>query len=176
MASDDQIAARLAQEYLGTTDPLVRLGWGMSGFVYLSPNAQTAVKVHRYQEHFEYELNVYRRLRLLKLTRLHKLTIPKLIAAQPSVKILQMDFVRPPYLLDFAGARLQPPDFSPEVIEHWHADIAEKFGANTDIVYAVYHALIRHGIYYLDFRPSNLNLAGHPGLKSNEPDENDDVD
>jgi hypothetical protein len=53
-----------------------------------------------------------------------------------------------------------PPDFSDETMESWHAGIREMFGPNAHVVYAVYHSLAQRGIYYMDFRPSNLNLTG----------------
>jgi len=77
-----------------------------------------------------------------------------------------MDFVRPPYLLDFAGVLFHPPDFPQDTMDQWHAGIEEMFGPNSAIIYAVYHALAKHGIYYLDFRPSNVNLTGLPGSRS----------
>jgi hypothetical protein len=73
-----------------------------------------------------------------------------------------MDFVKPPYLLDFAGCSLKPPDEA--LLEGWHESLNAMFGANVDVVYAVYGELARNEIYYLDFRPSNLNLAGLPGI------------
>jgi len=42
-------AMRLAQEYIGSNQPLTRLGWGVSGFVFLSPDLRTAIKVHHHE-------------------------------------------------------------------------------------------------------------------------------
>ena len=90
---------------------MIRLGWGISGFVYLSPDLRTAVKVHRHQESFARELEVYERLRRLRMTRLHDLTIPRLRGHARNYNLIQMDFVSAPYLLDFAGVLFDPPDF-----------------------------------------------------------------
>ncbi len=43
MDIDEIGAAEIAQRYFVTTEPLVRLGWGISGYVYLSPDLRTAV-------------------------------------------------------------------------------------------------------------------------------------
>ena len=78
MNLDLKIAAEIAQRYFRIDQPLVNLGWGISGFVFLSPDTRTAVKVHRRIEGFQRELYVYRKLNQLKITQLHGLTIPKL--------------------------------------------------------------------------------------------------
>jgi hypothetical protein len=164
MELDQKAAAEIAQRYFRTKQPLTRLGWGISGYVYLSPDLQTAVKVHRREESFRNELEVYRRLRKLRISNLHGLTIPKLRGYRTDLKLIRMDFVRAPYLLDFAGVRFIPPDFPADTMELWHAGIEENFAPHTNIVYAVYNTLSGHGLYYLDFRPSNLKLQGHPDL------------
>ncbi len=164
MELDLKTSAEIAQSYFRSNEPLVRLGWGISGFVYLSPDTRTAVKVHRNQQSFDRELYVYRKLAMLKMNRLHGLTIPKLRGEHSESELLCMDFVSAPYLLDFAGVGLSPPDFSPETMAHWHAGIAEMFGPNSRVPYAVYHSLGQHDLYYMDFRPSNIKLDGLPGL------------
>jgi hypothetical protein len=47
MELDPKTAATIAQDYFGSPVPVERLGWGISGFVYLSPDLSTAVKVFR---------------------------------------------------------------------------------------------------------------------------------
>jgi hypothetical protein len=174
MEVDHQRAARVAQRYFGTTEPPVRLGWGISGYVYLSPDLRTAVKIHRRQESFARELEVYRRLRHLRINGLHGLTIPKLRGHRTDLKLIRMDFVSAPYLLDFAGVRFDPPDFSADTMTSWHASIQEFFGPNAWIAHAVYESLAQHDLYYMDFRPSNLNLRGLPGLQPLPQPDHDD--
>lgn len=84
-----------------------------------------------------------------------------------------MDFVSSPFLLDFAGVLFSPPDYNDDVLANWHQGISERFGKNASIAYAVYTSLSQHGMYYMDFRQSNLNLDGLPGLI---PDEREDED
>jgi hypothetical protein len=104
MAQDRHFSADIAKNYCGVTTDLVRLGWGISGYVYLSPDSRTAIKVHSGQDGFDRELQVYRQLDKLKINNIQGLTVPKLWDARPESKLLRIEFVKPPYLLDFAGA------------------------------------------------------------------------
>jgi hypothetical protein len=166
-------AHKIAQEYFRTTDQLLQLGCGISGFVYLSPDPRAAVKIHDRQESFETELKAYHILSRLLDSRLHGLSVPKLIASRRDVKLIEMEFVAPPYLLDFAGVQFSEPDFSAEVQEYSHRRIVDGFGPNASVAYAVYDSLAKMGIYYLDFKPSNMNLKGLPGLQPYERLEDD---
>src|SRR5581483_1290439 len=143
------------------------------GFVYLSPDGQSAVKVHRHRQGFSTELRAYQRLRLLRINQLHGLTIPKLKDHSVDLRIIRMDCVIAPFLLDFAGVLFSPPDYSEDTMNDWHARLDEMFGPNVHIAYAVYNSLARHAMYYMDFRPSNMKLDGLPGLQpmDSEPDD-----
>lgn len=174
MAFDPERAARIAQEYCGSKSPLERLGWGIGGFVYLSPKPGRVVKVH-HGHHFGVELEVYRRLRRLRLTRLHGLNIPRLLNFSEERQLLEMDFVNTPFLLDFAGVLFSPPDFNDDAMQKWHKDIEEAYGPNAHIAYAVYRFLEKHGMYYMDFRVSNMKLDGLPGLEPYTPPSIDDL-
>ena len=147
--------------FVGASDPLPVLGWGVSGFVFLSPDLQTAIKVHHYPE-----------VRQHRITSLHGLVIPKLRNYDSARRLIQIDVVSPPYLLDFAGVRYTDPEFSEDTMRDIHATIEERFGNNAHIAYAVYHSLKKIGIYYLDLRQSNLNIEGLPGVDlAPNPDE-----
>src|SRR3954462_6288688 len=111
MELDHSRAKMLARNFLRAESPLARLGWGISGFVYLSPDLRTAIKVHRADEGSLRELEVYRRLRALSITKLHDLNVPKLRGSDFDARLIQMDFVSAAYLLDFAGVRFTPPDY-----------------------------------------------------------------
>jgi hypothetical protein len=169
-------ADNIARQYFGTSEPLAMLGWGIAGFVYLSPDRRSVVKVHSRAEGFHTELDVYRRLAQLRITQLHGLTIPRLINHRDDLKVIEMDFVSAPYLVDFAGVRFDPPDFPEDTMNHWHATIRSYYGPNATVAYAVYESLRRHGIYYMDFRPSNMKLDGLPGLLPFNPAESDAFD
>jgi hypothetical protein len=131
--------------------------------------------VHRRAEGFWNEVRAYQKLQSLGITRLHGLTVPKLRGYRIDLNVIRMDVVSAPYLLDFAGVRFSPPDFSDDVMESWRAGIDAAFGPNAHVAYDVYASLARHGMYYLDFRPSNLNLTGLPGLEPMEPPDFDDL-
>lgn len=176
MPFDLSDSERRAQKYIGASAPLLRLGWGMSGAVFLSPGTRAAVKVFHRREQYDAELKAYRILWREKLYDLHGLTIPRPRGKHDALMVISMDVVKPPFLLDFAGAQFKPPDFSADAMALWHADIREKFGANAHIAYSVYDALRRIGIYYMDFRHSNLNLQGLPGVIAEGSSETDSGD
>lgn len=171
MVLDPKNTAETARRYLGIETSPTRLGAGIGGYVYLSPDLTTAVKVHNHEDGFQRELFVYRRLRSLRITKLHGLTVPKLHNADQSLMLIQMDFVSAPFLLDFAGVLLESPyrAFDAERLQHWHDSISGFFGPNAHIAYAIYNTLSQYGLYYVDFRPSNLNLSGLPGLEPYDP-------
>jgi hypothetical protein len=175
MEFNEKYAREVAQGYVGTTEPLKRLGWGVSGFVFLSPDLRTALKVHRNDEGYTTEVKVYKELGRLKISKIRGLTVPKMRDYRDDIRLIKMDVVNQPFLLDFAGVLSQPPDFSEDVMEYWHAQIRERFGSNASVVYEVYHALAQYGLYYVDFRPTNLNLTGLPGLQPDDVADDDDL-
>ena len=97
-------------------------------------------------------------------------TIPKLRYADEARALISIDIVRPPFLLDFAGVEFVDPEFSEQTVIENHEDVELRFGKNAHLAFAIQHALLRFGIYYLDLRRGNLNLDGHPDA-NNSPDE-----
>src|SRR5690349_14532065 len=89
-----------AREYIGATVPLLRLGWGISGAVFLSPDSRLAIKVFHREESYATELRAYRILARAKLYELHGLTIPRPRGRSDRLLAISMDVVRPPFLLD----------------------------------------------------------------------------
>ena len=154
-------AERIAQEYIGSTQPLEVLGWGVGGAVFVSPVATNAVKVHLHVEGFERELSAYRRLRRRKVIEVLGLSVPRLVKYSSRLRVIEMSMVKPPYLLDFANARLdKPPDFPPETMQLWWDTLQERFGDRYGFVRSVYRELAkRHRIYYLDFKPGNIEFG-----------------
>jgi hypothetical protein len=162
MQSDSDDPAAIAQRYTKATAPLKILGSGMGGVVFLAPDLRTAIKIHHQASTYENEVEAYRRIKRAGITSVRGLTIPKPRAHVPAWKLIRMDFVSPPFLLDFAGALFHPPDFDPDAMAAWHDQLQFLFGRNVSIIYDVYHLLSRHGIWYMDFRPSNIKLEGLP--------------
>lgn len=167
-------AAQAASQFFNTTKELKLLGWGMSGFVFLSPDGTSAVKIHHYDHGFATELQAYRKLREFSITNLHGFSVPKPRNYRPELKAICMDCVVSPFLLDFAGAHFKFPDYSDDVWDHWRSEVEMRFGPNSHLAFAVYGSLQQYGIWYTDLRPSNLNLDGHPEAQPIPPDDSDD--
>jgi len=167
----------IAQRYFGSAAPPERIGWGISGYVYVSPELPTVVKIHHHQEFFARELEVYQRLSTLRLTSIIGLNVPRLIDHRPSLRLIEIELVDAPYLLDFAGVEYTPPEIAwePDRVAQWHEEIGYRFGPNAHIAYAAHHALTRYGMYYMDLRPSNVNLTGFPGVEADPPSEFEDL-
>lgn len=159
-----------AQSFIGTTDTLVSLGWGVSGFVFLSPDAMTAVKVHHFEAGHAAEVKAYQWLRQQRITQILGVTVPKLRAVDSDRMLIQMDVVCPPFLLDFAGVKFTDPGFPPDTIAENSRMIEERFGPNAPLAFAIQAELRKLGMFYLDMRPDNLNLQGHPDFKPLQPD------
>lgn len=160
-----------AQSFIGTTNVLEILGWGVSGFVFLSSDLRTAIKVHHNPDGFHTEVKAYKMLRRHRITRIGGITIPKLHKEDFDRQLIQIDLVKPPYLLDFAGVRFSDPKFPPETVRQIDEDIQLRFGRNAAFAYAVQHRLLQIGMYYLDLRPSNLNLQGLAGVDFSDEEE-----
>ena len=70
-----------------------------------------------------------------------------------------MTIVRPPFLLDFADARLdEAPGFSEDVLRQWEEHNAEVFGDRWPEVTRVLAALQEFGVYLLDINPGNISF------------------
>jgi hypothetical protein len=70
---------------------------------------------------------------------------------------LEMTMVKPPFVLDFAGAYLDsPPDFPDEVWEERAAKWQNDFGADWAKAQAILSELKSLGIHMLDPTPSNI--------------------
>jgi hypothetical protein len=157
-----------AQAFLQTTKPLRELGWGVSGIVFASPSLTSAIKVHHRLDSYLTEVKAYTLLRQHRITSLHGLTIPRMHRHDDRLGLIEMDLVSPPFLLDFAGVKFADPGFSSDTQEDIDQTIQMRFGDRADVAYAVYHSLRTIGMYYLDLRPSNLNVTGLSDLSDTE--------
>ena len=140
-----------------------QLGYGKDGTVF-SSNVATAIKVYARREPFEQEVACYRRLAERHVEDICGHHVPQLIACDAELFVVEMTLVRPPYLLDFAGAFLDvPPDFSDDVIEQWHEDKREQFGDRWPEVLNVVETMQRRaGIHMLDIHPGNIAFDPEP--------------
>ncbi len=137
-----------------------RLGHGIDGAVFVT-DRMTAVKAHERHHTYFTECEVYRRLAEWNVETVCGHRVPKMIDCDDELWVLEMDVVRPPFLLDFAKATIDfPPDFTDEVMQEWHARCAEMFGERWPAVRTIMSELEeRYGIYLLDVNPGNIKFA-----------------
>jgi serine/threonine protein kinase len=140
-----------------------RLGFGIHGTVFAAQDNTKpgffAVKFHREERPFERECRVYQRLREEQITRILGLNVPQLLRIDDHFRAIEMTIVRPPFLLDFADARLdEPPEFSEDVLRLWEEDKAEIFGDKWPEVTRILAALHALDIYLLDINPGNISF------------------
>lgn len=153
-------AAERAQRYserVGTQ--LTRqLGAGYDGVVFAT-EAGSAVKALRYAELYRRERDVYTRLREAQTERVSGCNVPRLLNFDDELWVVEMEVVQPPFVLDFAGARLdQPLDYPEEVLIEWEAEKVEQFGDDWPRVRQVLAGFRRLGIFLADVKPGNISF------------------
>src|SRR3954452_17274761 len=94
-------AEATARAYIGVGQLFKEIGEGAEGLVFPSPSA-TAVKVFTYPEKFHRELAAYRRLLTHNVTDVNGFAVPKLIASNSKLLVIEMTIVEAPFILDFA--------------------------------------------------------------------------
>lgn len=124
-------------------------------------STRNAIKVFAGRDPFDRELAVYLRLHERAVIEVCGHEVPRFIACDDALLVIEMSIVTPPYILDFAGAYVDAarPDFPPEVLEEWEAERREMFGANwktARLIIARFEAL---GIILNDIHPGNIAFA-----------------
>ena len=153
----DSLIEKRAREYLDATGQHLdrKIGFGQDGIVWVSDRG-TAIKALEREKNYRNEVSCYQRLKQHSITKLHGFSIPRLIGFDDSLLVVEMDWVRPPFLLDFGKAHVDfAPDFSAEVWREWQAQRKELFGTRWPIVLKLTSALKQYGIYYYDVTPGN---------------------
>ena len=137
-----------------------QLGGGIDGVV-LSTSEKTAIKALRYKESYERERNAYLRLQENGIEVVNGFAVPRLRGFHDELFVVEMQIVAPPFIVDFAGARLDTPfDFPDEVMEEWTKDRIEIFGEEKwSEVCSVLGVLRRFGIYLSDVKPGNIEFG-----------------
>jgi hypothetical protein len=140
-----------------------RLGFGIHGIVFVARSklrpGRSALKLHRDSIAYEQEKLVYQRLMERSLHRILGFHIPTIIRFDDELLGIEMTIVKPPFVLDFAGATLDVvPEFSEEILADWRASKEEQFGQDWPRVSLVLDELARHGIHLLDVSPSNIRV------------------
>ena len=136
------------------------LGRGKDGIIFQT-SLSTAIKVFDRPDMYTRELACYRRLAGHGVEEVQGHVVPGLVASDDELLVIEMEIVRPPYLLDFADAYLDTgPDFSDEVMEQWYEDKQEQFGEHWEEVQLILAELRgRFGIHLLDVNPGNITFA-----------------
>lgn len=82
----------------------------------------------RWNEAYLREKQVYERLKRLGVTRVLGFNVPLLIGWEDGLRVIEMTIVKPPFVLDFAGAYLDArPGFPEEVWTNWEVEKREQF-------------------------------------------------
>jgi len=140
-----------------------RLGSGIHGIVLRAQSklqaGKTALKLHREISAYNLEKAVYLRLRERSVPELLGFKIPTLIRFDDELLAIEMTIVKPPFLLDFAGATLDAPmEFTEEIWADWRVAKQDQFGQDWPVVTLVLNALAAHGIYLHDISPNNIRF------------------
>lgn len=144
------------------------LGRGVHGIVFVTESqpenapiaARSAIKVHQKQPSYCRERDVYLRLKQEGVETIRGCHVPRLLAYDDGLLVIEMTVVARPFVLDFAGAYLDdPPDFSEEVMADWRAEKQEQFGSRWPEVQAILRLLEGHGIYMVDVNPGNISFG-----------------
>lgn len=103
------------------------------------------------------ELGCYQRLRQHGITKIRQFAVPRLIAWDDRLLVVEMSIVTVPYLIDFGKAYLDgEPEHSAETWAEHYAHQRELWEDKFDEVQAVLRSLQHLGIYYRDAKPGNL--------------------
>jgi len=137
-----------------------QLGFGKDGSVFQT-DLPTAVKVFARPETYARELACHQRLADFAVEEVRGHAVPRLVAWDHELHVIEMEIVSPPYLLDFADAWLdKAPDFSDEIIEQWHEEKQEQFGDRWNEVQLVLAFLQgEYGVFLLDINPRNITFG-----------------
>lgn len=136
------------------------LGKGKDGTVWAT-NRASVIKIHVRPESYRDEMAAYIRIESIALRSIAGFAIPALIDFDDELRAIEMQIVTPPFIVDFASARL---DFDPHLIEDEGNTLEDfvrsRFDDRTDTVMGIYHELIGNaGIYLTDLHPQNIKFA-----------------
>jgi hypothetical protein len=133
------------------------LGMGSDGVVWQTDKT-TAVKVCEHLERYQTERDCYRLLMDKEITEICGFAVPRLINYDNALWVIEMDIVKPPYILDFGKAYLHrpPPELSEETMAEWQAQKQELYGEHWPTIRSILSRLRSMGIYHMDPRPHNI--------------------
>jgi hypothetical protein len=142
---------------------LTELGRGKDGSVWRTSRANraTVVKVHDRRPSYLVERDAYSRLFDLGVFELSGFAIPEMHDHDDRLLAIEMSLVSPPFIVDFASARLdEPPDLIEDEGHTFEDMVRDRFGGRADEVLALYDQLAAQtGIYLQDLHPHNVKFA-----------------
>lgn len=135
-----------------------RLGWGNDGWVFAT-DAGSAIKVFKYEKQYRQELQVYLRLTEREVNAVHGFQIPLLINHHDELLIVEISLVAPPFVLDFASARLDEDALrTRDDYGEWLEEKQEVFGSDWPVVRKVMSAFRSHGVFLVDVHRDNIRF------------------
>lgn len=163
MASASTSAEERARAYAQNRELEIQrlLGAGYDGTVFAT-NRKSAIKALKWPELYEHERNIYLRLQQFQVIDVAGCAVPELLGYDDEMLIVEMTIVSPPYVLDFAGARLDHTnDYPPNIRRQWEREKRIQFGSNWQYVPRIVVAFQRMGIFLSDLNPGNVCLTGY---------------
>jgi hypothetical protein len=139
------------------------LGFGIHGRVFVlecnSDYGASALKVFENPEPYFRECAAYERLMEFGVVEICGFSVPQFIAKDERLLAVEMTIVKPPFVLDFAGAYLDwPPTFSDEIWDERFSKWADEFGPDWPKVQTILNELEEFEIHMLDPSPSNIRF------------------
>lgn len=116
----------------------------------------------KYEELYQNELATYQRLQECNVVKIGRFNIPQLVNHDTELLTIEITFVVPPFIVDFAGVYLdKPPSYhlEPEIMEEWSRDKSEQFGDDwTEVQLAMWELQRDYQIYLNDVKPGNVTV------------------
>ena len=151
--------ARLSGISLDLKTPL---GHGTDGSVWRT-SRDSAIKALNRKKLYDTELECYQRFKASAITKIRNCSVPRLLGNNDSLMVIELTIVTPPFILDFAKSYIdQRSDYPEDSFNQWERDGIELFGSDWKEVRIIIAALERHGIYYYDAKPQNIQLSSSP--------------
>jgi hypothetical protein len=175
MLSDDQLFERAVEYCKSRNIRILRqdcLGYGSDGTVWRS-SLPTAVKVLHRPEVFAIELECYERLKRAGVNKINGLNVPMLEGSSQALQVIEIQLVKPPYLLDFGKARIDGDlrrMYDRQLMNNAKHEWRERFPKRWQQVAGVLAVLRKQfGIHYLDPKLGNISFG-------DEDDDDEDWD
>lgn len=153
-------AIQRAEEYASRHNLSIvgQLGGGIQGIVF-STNFDTAIKALVRDECYVRERNVYRRLIERNVGNVGRFWVPRLHDASDELLVIEMEVVKPPFVLDFASAyldELAPYAMDKEIMAGWESEKREQFEGRWPEVKRIMAEFRTHGIHLADVKLGNI--------------------